>query len=103
MIKITILNSNDKVVNVTIEGHADFSKHGSDIVCAGVSAIGVGCLNALYEISGIKPDATVREGYINLNCGIDDESQLIVKVMIIQLKSIHEEYNKYIKIINITQ
>jgi len=103
MINITIVYSKNVVKDVTIEGHADYSKSGSDIVCSGVSAIGVGCLNALYEITGKKPEATIRNGFIHLNCGMDSESQLIIKVMIIQLNTISEEYSKFIKIKNITQ
>ena len=37
MIKVEIIKEVDNIKQVTVDGHADFAEHGSDIVCAGVS------------------------------------------------------------------
>jgi uncharacterized protein len=83
---------------VTIEGHSNYDKKGSDIVCAGVSAIGVGSLNAISEITNTKPHYKMEDGYLHIEFDETDKVQLIAEVMSIQLRSIEENYGKYVKI-----
>ena len=57
MINITI-NRNEigMIQSFTMSGHADFANHGQDIVCAGVSAVSFGSINAVHELTGITPE-----------------------------------------------
>ena len=36
MIKVEIVKEVEVIKQVTVDGHADYAEHGSDIVCAGV-------------------------------------------------------------------
>jgi uncharacterized protein YsxB (DUF464 family) len=49
MIKIQINKTNNKYSSLVISGHSNYDEHGKDIVCAGVSAIVTGGLNALIN------------------------------------------------------
>ena len=56
MIKVQIIKGDDKVM-LSVKGHAGYADKGEDIVCAGVSAIIFGLMNALDEkIAKIKVD-----------------------------------------------
>lgn len=101
MIKITIVEENKLIQSITVSGHANKSEYGKDIVCAGVSSIVVGGLNALSKLEDSnKFKAIVDEGYVNIQ--VEDLSsdliQLVLKVVVIQLESIEESYPKFIKI-----
>ena len=100
MIKIKINKTNNKYESLLVSGHSNYDEHGKDIICAGVSAIVVGGLNALTIENKKKISAKVEDGYVNIDVLDlnDDKLQLIIDVMIIQLKSIEESYKKYIKI-----
>ena len=47
MIKIQINKTNNKYSSLIVSGHSNYDEHGKDIVCAGVSAVVTGGLNAL--------------------------------------------------------
>ncbi|MDY4788768.1 MAG: ribosomal-processing cysteine protease Prp [Bacilli bacterium] len=98
MIKVDFVLKNNFYKELTIKGHANFDSYGKDIVCSAVSAIGVGGLNAIYQITGIKPDYEVEDGFIHLVFNTDEKSQTIAQTMLVQLQSIEESYNQYIKI-----
>ncbi|NRG43842.1 ribosomal-processing cysteine protease Prp [Bacillus sp. CRN 9] len=106
MIQITInRNSSGFIQSFKISGHAFFANRGKDIVCAGVSAISVGAINAVHELTGITPDIEHDESGL-LSCtipdGLSDEVngkiQLLLEGMIVSLKTIEETYGQNIKI-----
>ena len=47
MIKIVLTYKDNKIDALEIKGHANSAEYGKDLVCAAVSAISVGGLNAL--------------------------------------------------------
>lgn len=99
MIKITIQTQNDNIVSLDIKGHAEFDDHGKDLVCAGVSSIAFGLLNALDEYKvEFEHQVQNNEISIHLNNQLDDKAQIILKTGIIQLETIKESYEAYIKI-----
>jgi uncharacterized protein len=106
MIDITITrNSSETIQSFVISGHAFFAKRGSDIVCAGVSAVSIGAINAVHALTGITPVIEQsEEGF--LSCTIPDDLpegtgenvQLLLEGMVVSLQTIEEEYGQYIKI-----
>jgi len=50
MINIIVKYKKNFVKEIIVSGHSDYAEYGKDIVCAGVSAISVGSLNAIYEL-----------------------------------------------------
>ncbi len=101
MVKVTYNYQNNIVIKeVTITGHANFSEIGNDIVCAGISAIVIGTLNALHELETNQIQVISNTtGLVKLKViNITNNSQIILKTMLWQLKTIKKQYPKYINI-----
>lgn len=105
MIKVTITRTGtEKINSFEISGHAFYGDPGHDIVCAGVSAVSVGTVNAVHELTGVEPEIETRNGFLrcvvpeNLPEDIHEKVQLLLEGMVVQLRSIEEQYGKNIKI-----
>lgn len=99
MIKVLIKEKLNKISYLKISGHANSASKGEDLVCAGVSAISVGILNAIDE-KNKKVIIDIDEGLVEIIVEeYDDELQLILEILVIQLKTIENKYSKYIRII----
>lgn len=84
---------------LTIEGHAGYKAHGSDIVCASVSSIVITSINAIIRIDSDAIEYKQAEGFIELK--IIKHSKyidVIFENMIDLLHELENEYSKYIKI-----
>jgi uncharacterized protein len=84
-----------------ISGHAYSGEPGHDLVCAAVSAIVFGSLNAFDQyISNVTSDI-IRDGYVHSIFNKEDETlQMMFHMMLTQLESVEQAYPKYIKINN---
>ncbi len=99
MIRITIQTCQENIVSLDVRGHAEYAAHGEDIVCAGVSTVVIGLLNALDQMNTYS-DCKVEENRIFVQVTkIDDEkTQNCLMTAIIQLETVQENYQNYIKI-----
>lgn len=90
----------------TIKGHAESGPAGYDLVCAGVSSVSFGAVNAVEALCGFQLIVNQAENGGYLHCqfpdGIEDKNrekaELLLEGMIIALKTIETSYSKYIKI-----
>ncbi|MFV0480041.1 MAG: ribosomal-processing cysteine protease Prp [Anaerorhabdus sp.] len=99
MIQIIIQMKQDKVANLNIQGHAEYADHGKDIVCAGVSAVAVGLLNALdYFSSSCVCLMEKNEISVQVSDIEDTSAQIALMTAKIQLETIQESYKEYINI-----
>lgn len=106
MIDITITRTDsDSIHSFEISGHAFFANRGQDIVCAGVSAVSVGTINAVHALTGVTPliehrdDGFLRCGLPNdLSEDVYEKIQFLLEGMVVSLRTIEEEYGKHIKI-----
>jgi uncharacterized protein YsxB (DUF464 family) len=99
MIHVVVLFDGPNVMEMTISGHANAANKGEDLICAGVSAITVGTLNALDELVHGSIDDSMKEGWIHIIVlSTNPTQQVILHTMLIQLKSIQEAHPKYIQI-----
>lgn len=100
MIKIQINKTNNKYSSLIVSGHSNYDEHGKDIVCAGVSAIVTGGINALGIENKNAISYRVDDGYVNLDVLdiMNNNIQMIMNVIVIQLRTIEESYKKYVKI-----
>jgi uncharacterized protein YsxB (DUF464 family) len=106
MINIKIYRTESGTIqSFELSGHALFADRGKDIVCAGVSAVSVGAINAVHELTGVTPDLEHRaDGF--LRCVIpealpentQEKVQILLEGMAVSLRAIEEEYGKHIKI-----
>jgi uncharacterized protein len=106
MIKAYIVRDSSKFVwEFSIKGHAGYGEHGSDIVCAAVSAIAYTALGALEEMTGVK-NYTEKDGLLKcsipLNISDTDKrtAEIILNSMVIGLKQIEYSYGKYVSVLD---
>ncbi|WP_033543473.1 ribosomal-processing cysteine protease Prp [Planococcus sp. CAU13] len=105
MIHVIIKETSGRISAFEMSGHADFAEHGQDLVCAGASAVSFGAVNAIMELTGIEPHIEQSEsGYLqvgfpdDLDEKTDGQVQLLVRSMIVSLKTIEQDYGEYINI-----
>ncbi|GAB2672876.1 ribosomal-processing cysteine protease Prp [Paenibacillus thermoaerophilus] len=103
-VKLERRASDGAIVRYRVTGHAEYDVSGKDIVCAAVSAVSVGTVNAVEALTGVRLKASMRHG--DLDVAIPDELpqdaadkvQLLLSSMLVMLQSIEESYGKYITI-----
>lgn len=84
--------------SIEVEGHANFAAFGSDIVCAGVSALIGGLYIALQE-EEIEHTYYERNGYVRFE--IEDEKGIeYLKFVVYGLANIEMQFGDYIEIHN---
>lgn len=98
MTKVNILQDNNKLKSITIDDHAGFAEYGQDIVCAAISSIIFGTLNALMVYKLPEEYVEIRDAYIKIDLIDNHDIQVVANTMLIQLQTIQESYPDYIKI-----
>lgn len=106
MIKVTFDAPGERIASFTMSGHADFAKKGSDIVCAGASAVSFGIVNAIMSLTDVSLEIEQGEdgGYLrcvvpeNISAEAQEKVELLLQTMLISLQTIERDYGKYIKI-----
>lgn len=89
-----------EIMEITVRDHAGYAEEGQDLVCAGVSSIVVGMMNALDELMCGTCDFQMRKGYTNIKVlHSTSDVQVLLKAMKLQLKTMEDTYKNYIKLI----
>ncbi|MHA6485142.1 ribosomal-processing cysteine protease Prp [Paenibacillus sp. strain BS8-2] len=104
MITITFVrNETDRrIVSFAVEGHAKYAKPGKDIVCAGVSAVSVGTVNAIETLAGVELPAMMKNGWLSSDVPLlpdaaaDGVMQLLLESMVVMLETIATSYGKHV-------
>lgn len=107
MIRIEVeRNEHAEVERVFITGHANFGEYGRDIVCAAVSGISIGMVNAIEKMFGVQVHAD-DDHPGKLDCQLPgdlddvetaDKIRLLMEAMVVSLKNVADEYPSYVKI-----
>jgi len=106
MISVTFVRraADRRIVSFKVSGHANYAKAGKDIVCAGVSAITVGTVNAVEALVSLKLPYTMKDGWLSSEIPVqpdqetDDKVQLLLESMAVMLGTIATSYRKYVTI-----
>ena len=100
MITVIVKRVNSCIVSIDIQGHALFAPKGKDLVCAGVSSIAVGGMNALEELAHGVCRLQMEEGKIMIQVqdSQSEKAQFILETILIQLLTMEESYGNYIQI-----
>ena len=98
MIKIVIKRdvSSQKIISIEVKGHANSAEYGKDLVCAAVSTVMTGGMNALKDK---EYDFKLEEGHIYVKA-LDipsDYDSVVLKTMEVQLMTIEESDHKYVQ------
>lgn len=101
MTKVRIVYKGKGLSSLSISGHAGTNVAGHDLVCAAVSAISFGALNALDDIDeDFDYEIDRDEAAISLSPkgAISDHDETVLETLIIQLKTIEASYPEAITI-----
>jgi|SRR5699024_2792713 len=106
MINVIICRKNDNIESFEISGHANSGPYGYDLVCAGVSAVSFGAVNAALRLSETELEITQggEGGYLSVSIPSEATAEQKEKiyqtfeVMFISLQTIEREYNQFIQI-----
>ncbi|PWA10759.1 ribosomal-processing cysteine protease Prp [Pueribacillus theae] len=106
MVEIQVERSSNRITSFTLNGHADAGPYGYDLVCAAVSAVSIGAINAVFTLCNVElPTETGKEGGFlrcvvpnNLPKETDEKVQLLIEGMLVSLDAIAQEYSEHITI-----
>ena len=98
MIKVIYEVKDDEYLSLEVSGHAEYDESGKDLICASVSSIVFGLMNAL---DALKQDVEIKQ-LTNKITIINHSSSNIVQdylqLTMMQLKTIEESYGDFIKV-----
>ncbi|WEG73832.1 ribosomal-processing cysteine protease Prp [Vagococcus intermedius] len=113
MIKGTIRREEDgRIVSFEMRGHANAGPYGSDIVCAGVSALTFSTVNGIEALAGIIPIVEIDvadEGYLYFETEEDitqeqsNIAQILLENLVLGLQGIQEEHSDYLNLETVTK
>jgi uncharacterized protein YsxB (DUF464 family) len=105
MIDIHIVRDKEGFIwEFTVKGHAGYAEHGSDIVCAAVSAVAYTAVGALDDLVGIR-NYSEKNGFMKCSIPLDvsrdkkETARIILKTMLIGFKQIRDAYKKYVSVL----
>ena len=104
MIRVEVKqNDNDEIIGFHVEGHAEYSEPGTDIICASVSALVINCVNSVEHFTEVRFDLkTEEDGMIDFTLvdnPIPKDANLLLLSLFIGLKKIEENYGtQYVKL-----
>ena len=100
MIKVNVIKDNDRLLSISINGHANYEEYGKDIVCASVSSLVISTINNIINIDSDSINVIKKDNNILIN-DIKDSyiSNILLNNMIKYLEEVAIKYPKNIKIV----
>lgn len=106
MVRVEIRRKPDgTITGFRMTGHAEFAEAGKDIVCAGVSAVAIGTVNAAEALLGIRlVNGTPERGTLvaSVPDGTEgrrgEDLQLMLESMVHMVKDIEANYGAYVRV-----
>ena len=99
VVQVRVQKQQKQLKKLSISGHAGEVPAGENLVCAGVSSVVVGLLNAIDELANGSCDEITEIVVLKPTKDLD----IILNTGIIQLKTIAEGYPKLIKIKEVSE
>ncbi|GEN31419.1 hypothetical protein HNQ35_000817 [Cerasibacillus quisquiliarum] len=106
MITVYIYRKQGEITAFELSGHAESGPYGHDLVCAAVSAVSFGAINAVTELCQIDLgiDQGEEGGYLrvtlpsHLERKTREKAMLLLEGMVVSLETIERDYGEFIKI-----
>ena len=105
MINVIIIKEKQNIKTIEATGHSGYAEHGADIVCSAVSTIMETMANGITEVVKAQAKVEVDENIPKLHVTLletDAEkqnlSQVLMQSAVLSLKSVANDYGKFIKI-----
>lgn len=98
MVKVNIKKKDERIISITVEGHADYGKFGKDIVCSAVSSIVITTINGILRLNG-SINYIDNDGYVEINnIEYNGVTEVLLINMIELLTELEKQYPKNIKL-----
>ena len=104
MISAVLYQAKGRYTGFLASGHSGYAEAGSDIVCAGVSALSITCVNAMENLLGIQVSPRVEERTGMLAFDLpelvgeqESGAQLLMGALGQGLRDMQETYPGYVK------
>ncbi|MCI5723983.1 MAG: ribosomal-processing cysteine protease Prp [Erysipelotrichaceae bacterium] len=98
MIHIRYSLHENHMTHLEVTGHSGSAEKGKDLICAAVSGIMFGLLNALDELTDVKK-LSVKDNLIQIDVDKpSDKSDLLLSAGLIQLKTVWQSNKDFIEI-----
>lgn len=99
MVNVRVKRKNSSICEVVIKDHAGYGDTGQDLVCAGVSSITVGMMNALDQLVPNTCEFEMKSAYIKIKITQHSgDVTLLLEALLYQLQTLKENYRTYITI-----
>lgn len=107
MIKVEFYYNSSKILcGFQISGHSGYSEYGSDIVCAGVSALAINTVNSIKKLTYDTIEVKYEDEGGFLKCilpesartNVTKETLLLLQALELGITNIQRDYKKYIHI-----
>jgi hypothetical protein len=99
MILVKTYRQDNKILKISIKGHANYKNYGNDIVCAAVSSVAICTVNAILSFD--KNNIDVKENSGNLEITVLKQDDIVITLlnnMLRCLKDIETDYPTNIKL-----
>lgn len=104
MTGITVFRKNGRLIGFEISGHTGYAESGEDIVCAAVSAITQTAVMGIQNLVKCPAAFETEDGELRfmLDKSVKgkslEQAELILGTMLLGLRSVKNEYGKYLKL-----
>lgn len=94
------------ITRLEAKGHADYDRHGKDILCAAVTAICATTITGLTDILQIPLDFHMNEGDIEIELSahsyMGEDAQLLLETALLGIKqlSLDDDYAAHLEVID---
>lgn len=104
MIHVIVSSAKGNYFYFKVSGHANFGKHGQDIICAAVSALATTTVNAIATLTPVQPEVKTRDGL--LECLVPRENSIecqqtlntIIGTFLVGIDGMTQQYPKHLKL-----
>ncbi|MEE0012392.1 MAG: ribosomal-processing cysteine protease Prp [Lachnospiraceae bacterium] len=94
MIEVTVRKD-----EIKISGHANYAVYGSDIVCAGVTALAQTLIKSIADLTEDKIEYSVSPGRVDIKYGnLSEKAKTLVDSFFIGICLIVDEFPEYVRI-----
>lgn len=84
---------------ITVKGHANYAVSGSDIVCAGVTALAQTLIKSIKDLTDDKIEYEISPGRVDIKYGnLSEKAKTLVDSFFIGICMIADEFPEYVRI-----
>ena len=97
----------ERITGFSVSGHSGYSKAGSDIVCAAISAVVAMTEATVNDICGAKAKVRVKDEQARItltlpaSCDEEESVQAVLAGMMLYLCNLRDEYPDYIEVLEV--